>query len=254
MLVALTRAVSPRLDHCELTHLHREPIDLLLAEAQHTAYEQCLERLGYTIHRVTPAPELPDSVFIEDTAVVVDEIAVVTRPGAASRRPETSAVAEALAAYRPVVAIEAPGTLDGGDVMRVNRTIYVGRSGRSNADGIAQLARLVAPFGYSVESVELIDCLHLKTAVTEVAEGTLLINSRWVDPSRFKSFELVEVDPSEPFGANALRVNNTAIHAAAWNHTRERLQARGISVTPVDASEIAKAEGGVTCCSVLLSV
>lgn len=253
VLVALTRAVSPHLDRCELTHLEREPIDLRLAEAQHIAYEQCLRQLGCTIVQVPPAPDQPDSVFIEDTAVVVDELAVTTRPGAPSRRTETQAVAVALAAYRPVVAIEAPGTLDGGDVLRVNRTIYVGQSARTNAEGIAQLRRLLAPYGYTVNGVALTDCLHLKTAVTEVAEGTLLINPRWVDPAAFKPFDLIEVDPSEPFGANALRLNDTTVHAAAWHRTRQRLQAQGVNVTSIDASEIAKAEGGVTCCSVILT-
>lgn len=254
MLVALTRAVSPTLDRCELTHLERQPIDLALARAQHSAYERCLQELGCEVQRVAPAPDHPDAVFIEDTAVVVPELAVVTRPGAPSRRAETAVVASALAVYRELAAIEAPATLDGGDVLRVGRAIYVGRSARSNAAGMAQLGRLLAPFGYTVHGVALTDCLHLKTAVTEVAEDTLLVNPDWVNPAVFNGLEIIQVDRSEPFAANALRIGDATIHAASWQRTREKLEHRGVRVVPVDASEIAKAEGGVTCCSVLVQV
>ena len=128
MWIAITRPVSASLAHCELTHLAREPIDVPRARAQHAAYERLLGSLGASLVRVGPAPDLPDAVFIEDTAVVLDELAVVTRPGAASRRPETDAVASVLASYRPLRTMTAPATLDGGDVLRLGRTLYVGRS------------------------------------------------------------------------------------------------------------------------------
>ena len=253
MIIALIRPVSPSINDCELTHLARSPIDLALAQAQHESYERCLKDLGCQVHRVKPAPDLPDAVFVEDSAVVLDEIGIVTRPGAQSRRAETAQVAETLRPLRLLRQIEEPGTLDGGDVLRVNRTLFVGRSGRTNDEGIAQLTRLAAPFGYTVTPVETDGCLHLKTAVTEVAEGTLLLNPRWVDPARFSGFELIACDPTEPFAANALRIGNSVLHAAAWQRTRERLEASGIAVVPVDASELAKAEAGVTCCSVVFS-
>lgn len=157
MRIALTRDVSPAMPRCELSHLARTPIDLAQAAAQHVAYERCLMELGCRVLRLPADDSMPDAVFIEDTAVVVPELAVVTRPGAASRRGETVAVASALAAHRTLARIETPGTLDGGDVLQIGRTLYVGRAARSNADGIAQLARLLAPFDYRVIPVETRD-------------------------------------------------------------------------------------------------
>ncbi len=139
MLLALTRALSPRIVDCQLTHLERQPIDLARAAEEHTAYERQLSELGATVRRLPPAPELPDGVFVEDTAVVLDEVAVIARPGAESRRGETASVAADLAGYRPTIAIESPGTLDGGDVLVVDRQVFVGRSTRTNAAGIEQL-------------------------------------------------------------------------------------------------------------------
>ena len=251
MMIAITRGVSPKIAESELTHLERQVIDFPLAQAQHRQYEACLERLGCQVQRLPVEPDLPDSVFVEDAAIVLDEAAVITRPGAASRQPETEAVARALESYRPLVFIQPPGTLDGGDVLRLGKALYVGRSGRSNSAGIAQLRALLAPYGYSVQGVDLHGCLHLKSAVTQVAENILLVNPAWVDASVFGEFEVIEVDPQEPFAANALWLGEAVIHPAAFVHTRKRLQAAGIKICPVDASELAKAEGGVTCCSLI---
>lgn len=255
---AITRGVSPAFAECELTHLAREPIDVALAERQHAAYEALLAELGCTIERLPVEPELPDSVFVEDAAVVLDEVAVITRPGAESRRGETVSVAAALAHHRPLVHLEAPATLDGGDVLRVGRRLFVGQSARSNGAGIARLAALVGPFGYRVDAVALDGCLHLKTAVTQVADNVLLVNRPWLDASAFAGYELLDVDPSEPTAANALRIADPSdgvsavILPSAFPLTRSRLEARGIHVRTVDVSEVAKAEGGVTCCSLLV--
>lgn len=251
MLIALTRQVSPSINECELTHLARAPIDLELARAQHESYERYLRDLGCDVQRVSPAPELPDSVFVEDVAVVLDEVAILTRPGVESRRAETIGFADAIRPFRLTCQIEAPGTLDGGDVLRVDRTLFVGRSSRTNPDGIAQLENFAAPFGYSVKPVTVTGCLHLKTAVTEIGDGTLLLNPRWAARELFSEFELIECDPTEPFAANALRIGDRVVHAASWQRTQERMYARDINVIPVDASELAKAEAGVTCCSVV---
>jgi dimethylargininase len=251
-VLALTREVSPAIGDCELTHLTRQPIDFETAARQHQSYERCLTDLGCRVCRLPGGRDLPDAVFIEDTAVVLDEVAVITRPGAPSRRAETAAVAEALRPHRPLVTIESPGTLDGGDVLRVGRSVYAGLSSRSNLDGIRQLAGHLAPFGYGVCMVEVSGVLHLKSAVTEVAERTLLINRDWVRPEAFPGLDLVAVDPSEPFGGNALRVGRTVIYPSNFPRTRSVLEARGIAVHAVDASELAKAEGGVTCCSLIL--
>lgn len=251
MPIAMTRPVSASLQQCELTHLARQPIDLERARAQHRQYELCLESLGYEIRQVPEAPELPDAVFIEDIALVLDEVAVITRPGAESRRPEIPAVAQALATYRPLLTIQAPGTLDGGDVLRTGKTLYVGSSGRSNPQGIAQLGQLLAPFGYNVQPVPVTGCLHLKSAITQVAEDLLLVNPDWINLQAFAGMGRIEVDPSEPYAANALLLNGIVLYPAAHPATRARLEAAGIRLQLVDASELAKAEGGVTCCSLI---
>ncbi len=252
MRLAITRDVSPAIDRCELSFIAREPIRLERARAQHAAYEAALASLGYAILRLPADPELPDSVFVEDAAIVLGEVAVITRPGAESRRSETTAIAEALKPYRALAFIEAPATLDGGDVLRVGSKFYVGLSRRSNPAAVDQLAAILAPHGCVVQGVEIDDCLHLKSAVTQVAPGTLLINPAWVDAGPFGEYDLIEVDPAEPPAANALLVDGTVIYPEAYPATRRRLEARGIRVLPVPADELAKAEGGVTCCSLLL--
>ena len=254
MLVALTREVSPAIARCELTHLAREPIDVARARAEHAAYERRLAEAGCRVERIAPAPDLPDSVFVEDIALVLDELAVLTRPGAESRRAETPPVAAALTRHRAVVRqIEAPGTLDGGDVLVVGRDVFVGVSGRTNDAGIAQLAAILAPHGYAVRGVPVRGCLHLKSAVTRVGERLLLINRDWVPADAFGAFELIDVDPAEPYAANALLVGERVIYPTAFPRTRERLERRGVRVLAVEAGELAKAEGAVTCCSLLFT-
>jgi dimethylargininase len=253
MPIAVTRAVSASFGRCELTHLARTPIDVPLAEAQHRAYEAALVAAGCELHRLPAEPDLPDAVFVEDAAVVLDEAAIITRPGAASRWAEVSSVAEALKAWRPLVRVELPGTIDGGDVLRVGRRIWVGRSSRTNAPGFGQLRDAAGPFGYSLVSVEVRGCLHLKSAVTEVDPETLLLNPGWIDAAPFAGFRLVEVDPSEPHAANVLRVGERLIYPTAFPRTAERLARLGADPMLVDVSEIAKAEGAVTCCSLIVS-
>jgi len=252
-LIAITRGVSARIGACELTHLERQPIDVDLARAQHRAYEEALARLGCRVESLPALDDLPDSVFVEDVALVLDEVAVITRPGAESRRPETSAIAPAVAAHRPLVFIQPPGTLDGGDVLRLGRRLFVGRSGRSNEPGIAQMRGLLAPYDYSVTAVPVHGCLHLKSAVTEAAPGVVLVNPAWVDPAAFLPAAVVEIDPAEPAAANGLLVATRLIYPSAFPLTRRRLEAAGIDVALVDVSELQKAEGAVTCCSLVFS-
>ncbi len=252
MPVAITRKVSPAIVRCELTHLARAPIDVERAAAQHEAYERTLAALGCAVVSLSEEPELPDAVFLEDTAVVVDEVAVITRPGAASRRAETASVATALAAYRPLTAIEAPATLDGGDVLRLGRRLFVGVSGRTNGAGIAQLRAALAPYGYTVEAVPVHGCLHLKSAVTQVAPDAVLVNPAWVDAAAFPGFTPIPVDPGEPFAANALLLGNAVVYPEAFPATAAALAGAGVALATVDVSELAKAEGAVTCCSLIL--
>lgn len=251
MLLALTRAVPPTIVDCQLTHLTREPIDVERAAAQHRAYEGVLERLGCTVQRLPDTPDLPDSVFVEDTALVLEEVAVIARPGAPTRRAETDSVASALAEYRPIMCIEAPATLDGGDVLRLGQRIYVGSSARTNREGIQQLASLLAPYGYNLVGVDVRGALHLKSAVTAISDDTVLINPDWCDAGHFRSFRRIEVHPAESSGANALAIDDALVCSSAAPRTRDRLQKAGFAVETVDVSELAKAEAGVTCCSLI---
>ena len=253
MLIAITRGVSPVLDRCELTHLARTPIDVDLARRQHDAYERCLVAAGCTVKRLAPGEDMPDCVFVEDAAVVFDELAIVTRPGAASRRLETAAVADALSAFRLLQRIEPPGTVDGGDVLVAGRSVFVGRSERTNDEGIEQVRQLLTPHGYTTRAVEVTGCLHLKSAVTAIGDGRLLINPAWVRAADFKGCALVEIDPTEPFAANALRIGDGLIYSDAFPLTRRRLEKCGVRIATVDMSETAKAEGGVTCCSLVFA-
>jgi len=250
-LIALVRDVSDAIVRCELTHVPRAPIDVEKARAEHRRYASRLAALGCKVVRLPPEPEMPDAVFVEDVAVVVDEVAIVARPGAASRRAEAHTMAATLEVYRPVVSIEAPGTLEGGDVLRLGRRLFVGRSSRTNDDGIEQLRAAVAGHGYEVRVVPVTGCLHLKSAVTAVGRGRLLINRAWIDASAFKDAECIDVHPLEPFAANALLVGDAVIHPGHFPRTRGRLEARDVPVVAVEMEELAKAEGGVTCCSVI---
>jgi len=254
VLYAITRQISPRFAECELTHLDRQPIDLDLARAQHHEYEATLRALGGEVISLPAEPDLPDSVFVEDVALVFDEVAVITRPGADSRKPETESIARALKPYRTLRAIEAPGTIDGGDVLRVGRMVYVGLSSRSNRSGVEQLQKILAPYGYTVKGVEVIGCLHLKSAVTQVSDDTLLINPAWVERSIFGTMKFIEVDAGEPAAANALWINDTVLYPSSFPKTRRRLEEAGLRLKIVDATEVAKAEGAVTCCSLIFQV
>ena len=253
-LIAVTRAVSPTLADCELTHRPRDPINVAGAIAEHAFYEETLRSLGATVVHAPPEPTLPDAVFVEDTALALDEVAVIARPGAATRRGEIESIATVLSAYKPLVRIQPPGTLDGGDVLRVGRRLFVGLSSRTNREGVSQLAALVKLWRYEVIPVEVNGCLHLKSAVTQVAEHVLLINPRFVRAGSFAPLEMIPVAPAEPDGGNALRVGAAVIYPAHYPATRERLERAGVRVVPVPSAELAKAEGGVTCCSLLFEV
>src|SRR5437899_5064062 len=240
--IAITRPVSPSIGRCELSYIERQPIDFARASAQHDEYERRLAAHGLQIVRLAAAPDMPDAVFVEDAAIVLDDFAIITRPGAPSRRGETATVAEALKKFRPLRYIEPPATLDGGDVLVMDGRWYVGISQRTNEAAVRQLGAVPIRFR---------DCLHLKSAVTQIAERTLLLNPDWVDPKQFPGFEIVSVD--EPFAANALRIGDALLYSASYPRTRRLLEGRGFHVETLDLSEMEKAEAGVTCCSLLFS-
>lgn len=251
MPIAITREPAPDMATCELSYVARTAIDTARAAEQHRAYQRTLAVTGCRVLVLEAEPGMPDSVFVEDVAVVVDEVAVMTRPGAESRRAEGGAVAELLARYRPMRHIVAPGTLDGGDVLRMGRVLFVGRSARTNDDGIAQLTEILAPFGYEVRPVAMRDCLHLKSAVTAVGDDTMLLQPAWVDAAPFSAYRVIEVADDEPHAANTLRIGDAVLMPDCFPRTRQKLEVAGIATITVDVSELQKAEGAVTCCSIV---
>jgi dimethylargininase len=254
MLTAITRAVSPTIGNCQLEHLDRQPIDVSKAVAQHRAYEACLSDLGARLISLPAAADCPDGVFVEDPALVLDEVAIVTRMGAAARREESDSLANAVARFRKIERLREPATLEGGDVMRVGRTLYVGLSRRTNREGIEQLAAIVAPFGYRVIPVEISGCLHLKSACCHLGDGKILANRAWTmgtGASGLAALDVIDVPPEEPRGANVLRVGECVLIPCAFPRTAELLEKSGFHPRPLDTSELLKAEAGVTCMSLL---
>jgi dimethylargininase len=250
-LTSITRAVSQSMNECQLAFVERQPIDIGKAIAQHGQYEALLASLGIGVVSLPAIPDLPDAVFVEDPAIVLDEIAIMTRMGTESRRGESASLAEAIARFRPLRWITEPGTLEGGDVVRIGSTLFVGRSARSNDAGIAQLARELWPLGYAVQVVEMRNCLHLKSACTYLGRDTLLANRDWVDLGPFGNLRVLDVVPEEPAAADVLAVGDTAIIPASFPETARILDLAGWRVLPIDVSELQKAEAGVTCMSLI---
>ena len=251
MLTAITRAVSPAIVHCELSFIERQPIDLARARAQHRAYEQLLEKLAARVISLPAEPDFPDSMFVEDPAIVLDEFAVILPLGTETRRAEAASLAKALAPFRKLEYVALPGTLEGGDVLRIGRKLFVGRTKRSNSEGIRQLEAILAPHHYDVIGVPVTGCLHLKSAVTYLGHNTLLANRARFDPAPFSGYDWIDVDPTEPHAANALALGDTIIFPASFLRTRARIEACGFHVTSLDISELQKAESGLTCSSLL---
>jgi dimethylargininase len=252
-LTAIVREVSSSINDCELSFHARQPIDVARVIAQHQAYQDCLASLGVRIVSLPAEPELPDAVFVEDPVVVVDEIAIISNMGALSRRPEAISLANALSLYRPLKFLSEPATLDGGDVLRVDRSIFVGLSKRTNRDGIDQLGELLGSFGYLVKAVEVRGCLHLKSACSYIGDDTILVNRSWIDSEPLSGFELLNVPEDESGAANALLVNGVVIMPASFPRTHALLEERGFSVRTIDVSELQKAEAGVTCTSLIFN-
>ena len=238
---AITRAPEDSLTDCALTHLERKPIDVARAIAQHADYVEALRSRGVAVEELPPLAGAPDACFVEDTAIVLDEVAVITRPGIESRRREVGSVASALAKHRELITIDAPSTLEGGDVVVAGETLFVGWSKRTNHAGLKELAHRV-----------LRGCLHLKSAMTLIGPETLLIQPEWLDLTHVRGLECLSVAPEEPFGANALRLADSLLHPAGFPRTHSLLCERGFDVSPVEIGEFQKAEGAVTCLSLLL--
>jgi len=252
MFIAITREISPRFNDCEITHIERTPINLDVAREQHQGYVNTLKQLGCNVMELPAEADLPDSVFVEDTAFILPEVAVITRPGADSRKPETESIIQVLSPYKKLIRVHEPATVDGGDVLIMEKNIYVGLSTRSNQEAIEQLNKLLGNYEYTVMGVQLHDCLHLKSAVSRVDDGTLLINKNWVDMHCFEKYERIEVDPSEPYAANCLPIGDSIIYPTSFPKTRAKLEERSYKIVSVEVDELAKAEGAVTCCSLII--
>jgi dimethylargininase len=251
MLTAFTRPPTPAIARCELTYMPRAPIDAARAVAQHRAYQRKLAEAGARVVSLRTLPDAPDAVFLEDTAVVLDGRAIVCRMGAASRRAEIDASAEALAPHREIVRLAPPATLEGGDVNIVGRTLLVGLSTRTNREGAAALRSIAEPLGYEVIEIPVTGCLHLTTACTAVSDGVLLANRAWIDAAPLRGFEFIEADPEEPWGGNALRVGDRLLCPAECPRTGARLERAGFDVRTTPISELMKAEAGLTCMSLV---
>jgi dimethylargininase len=252
-MIALTHIPSPNMQSCERTFVPREAIDIALARAQHAAYCQALRDCRAQVVTLDVNEQLADAAFIEDTAIVLDEVAVLCSMGAPSRRGEPGRIEPVLREYREIARIEPPATIEGGDALRVGRTLLVGQSCRTSAAGIKLLAALVSRYGYEVKPVPVRGCLHLKTACTALGDGRLLINRAWIDSAALAGYELVNVPEAEPWGANVALVRSKVVLAAAHVQTAELIDSLGFTVQAIELTEFAKAEGGVTCLSLLIS-
>ncbi|NNK96298.1 MAG: dimethylargininase [Desulfobacterales bacterium] len=252
MLTAFTHAPSPYLGQCELTYLPRQSIDIEVIKTQHIDYCDMLRRCGVTVLTFNHNDRLPDSVFVEDTALVLDEIGIILSMGTESRREENTFIASQLAKYRALERIRQPAQLEGGDILQIGKDLYVGLTSRSNQLGAQALANIVAPFGYRVETVEVIECLHLKTGCTALDENNVLINPQWVDSASFEKLNQLNVPPEEEFAANILRLGDIICMPSGFPRTRKMIEDLGYKVMVIDISEFQKAEAGLTCISLLI--
>lgn len=252
-MIALTHLPSPRMQACERTFVPHLPIDLALAAQQHADYCWALADCGATVRTLDVNTSLPDCAFIEDTAVVLDEVAILCSMGAPSRQGEPTGIEPVLREYRPMERIELPATLEGGDVLHIGRRILMGNSSRTNSLGFDAFEKIVRRFGYEVTQIPVRGSLHLKTACTALPDGCLLVNSDWIDTSSLASldFQLIPVPVSEPWGANLCLIGGNILLPAAHRQTAELVSRLGFVVRPVNISEFAKAEGGVTCLSLI---
>ena len=253
MLSALTRGVSRSIGDCKLTFMEREQLDVAAAARQHEAYTQCLKKMGVQVITMDQLSDAPDAVFIQDTAVVVDEVAVIATMGVSCRAKEVESVAQVLSSHRTLKRLSPPATLEGGDVVRIGRTLYVGVSGRTNDEGIRQLSEILAPYDYQVRPVGVKGCLHLSTGCSYLGRDLMLLNPVWVDADCFREFEILEVPETESWAANTINVGDSVLMASAFEQTCGLVAARGFEVIATDISELQKAEGALTCMSLMFN-
>jgi dimethylargininase len=251
-ITLLTRLPPPDMSAAELTHIDRNVINMRLAHEQHAGYCEAIRSKGFDVVLLDSMPDYPDSVFVEDVMISRPEFTIICRPGTASRRGEVEGILPNIPKDRPHYTITAKATLEGGDVLCVGRTLYVGQSTRTNKAGIEQLRNFAVPHGYDVHAIKTPGALHLKTAVTALDDKTLVANPRWIDMSDFKAYKIIEVADGEDFSGNCLNIAGHLFLEKSNAKTTAKLKAHGFDVTPIDISEFAKAEAGLTCMSVAI--
>lgn len=251
MITAITRKVANTINNCELTYAKRQKIDVEKAAEQHRNFEDSLRKLGAEVLSLDSDHSLPDSVFVEDTAVVTKDVAVITSMGAQSRRAEPQKTAQVLEKFRPLKYMSESVMLEGGDVVQVEDSYFVGISTRTSKEGFDHFVEILKPFGYEITLVPVKGCLHLTTGSTYIGKNTMLANPNWVDISRFKNMDVIEIDPNEPWAGNAVHLNGQVLLPASSARTAEKLYSKGFEVNLVDVSELEKAEAGLTCMCVI---
>jgi dimethylargininase len=249
-MLALTHSPSWQLAHCELTHLGRQRIDTELARRQHRAYCVALQEAGVEVHTFSMNRQYADSAFVEDIAIVLDEMIILGAMGAKSREPETVAWCDILAKYRPIHKLPCGATMEGGDVLRIGKDLLIGLSSRTNAFAIEAVAETLRPLGYNVRGVPVSNCLHLKTACTALNDECLLINPNWINANLLPRKKILEA--TDEWGANVVRLPDRLLANDQNRATIEQLRDANFNVCSVELSEFAKAEAGATCLSLLI--
>lgn len=253
MLTAITHIPSPSLNQCELTFLSPQPIDIDKAIIQHKSYCDMLRRCGLNVITLDKNSSLPDSVFVEDTALVLDELGLMMSMGIVSRQEEMRVIETELTKFRSIKNIKLPARLEGGDILRIDKSLYVGFTSRTNIKGVRALEESVKQYGYSVIGVNVPGCLHLKTGCTALDDQTILINPEWIDLKPFEDFNRIVVPNGEPFAANILRLGNTVCMHSGFVKTRQMVEQLGYDIEVIDISEFLKAEAGLTCMSLIFN-
>jgi dimethylargininase len=251
MKTAILNQPTPALAECELTFIRREPIHFETVWRQHAAYAAALQRVGVRVALCTVNQASPDAVFVEDHAIILDEIAIMASMGSVSRRSEVGAMAGIISGFREIKAISLPATIEGGDVLRVGKTLFVGLSSRTNEEGFVAFEEIARLYGYLVIPVTVHGCLHLKTGVTALNDETFIRNPAWFDATPFRAVKWIDVPPDEPWAANVLRIGETIIVNAACPRTADIIERLGFNTERVDISELNKAEAGLTCMSLI---
>lgn len=251
MLTAITRCVDPSIIDCELEFVQRQVIDFDKAADQHRNYQLCLANLGIRVISLPAEPGLPDAVFVEDPAVILPETAVITTMGSDARRKEIEGLVSVIGQFRSLHWLRPPATLEGGDVMQVGSELFVGVSSRTNKSGVEQLSGLLTPFGYRIHPVPVHGCLHLKTGCCYLGDNVIIANRAWVNLEQLHNFTILDTPVEEPWAANVIVVQDKVIIPSHHPRLTSMLKNRSWTTVNVDVSELAKAEAGLTCMSLI---